>query len=166
MRRIRIIYQQGVDDIAKNVTRRTITETFLLDFLEEEEDLPIWSAYDRVRGQFDADKIMSIVLSRYSCRPILTIVPYDLYAEGLNFVFGVALVGKGAVIGLERFRYGGGDFRDRLAKTIKHELGHVFGLGHCRNPCVMRFANSLYELDQKPGDFCILCRKKLSGIVR
>jgi len=96
----------------------------------------------------------------------LGVVSEDIFVDGLNFVFGVAQIGKGAVISTFRLGFSSDEslFKLRLEKTIKHELGHVFGLEHCTNNCVMRFANSLYELDLKPNSYCSKCYKYLKSV--
>lgn len=101
----------------------------------------------------------------------LGITEVDLYAPGLNFVFGQALMGgRYCVISIGRLRpsfYGLPPdedlFRGRVVKEAVHELGHTFGLEHCPDPgCVMRFSNSLADTDRKGGDFCASCRGALS----
>jgi len=48
-----------------------------------------------------------------------------------------------------------------IEKEVIHELGHIFGLPHCKNKCVMQFSNSLAEAMEKPSHFCQECIKKL-----
>jgi len=160
LRNIKILYHQRVGESARKVVRDTIISTFVLDVDEADLGIDIAFAYNEHRRQYNAEKILHEVLDRYEERPILIIIPFDIYVPGLNFVFGVAMYSCGAIIGLERFRYGD-NFKKRLEKTVKHELGHVFGLSHCDRPCVMRFANSLWELDVKPENFCPICATRL-----
>jgi archaemetzincin len=54
-------------------------------------------------------------------------------------------------------------FFQRVTKETLHELGHVFGLEHCKNSCVMRFSNSLNDTDRKPESFCPSCLSRLRG---
>jgi len=167
LKNLRIFYHRDVDKRTKEIVRGTIEKTFSIEFKEGLLDIDINSAYNPSRDQYNADEILEAILQRYPGVPVLVIVPYDIYVPGLNFVFGVAMFGHGAVIGLDRFRYGD-NYRMRVYKTVRHELGHVFGLRHCKNPCVMRFANSLLELDLKPSEFCDNCKDKLRklGVLR
>jgi len=50
----------------------------------------------------------------------------------------------------------------RAEKEAVHELGHAFGMAHCLNfDCVMRFSNSVEDVDLKASDFCRLCEARL-----
>ncbi len=70
----------------------------------------------------------------------------------MNFVFGVAHPGKAAVLSTHRL-----DSLDLINKEAIHETGHVLGLQHCNNECVMQFSNSLYEAKAKPATLCERC---------
>jgi len=94
---------------------------------------------------------------------ILGIIDKDLYVPELNFVFGEAdVINKVAIIGLSRLReefYGLSPnrniFLERVLKEAVHEIGHLYGFGHCLNPnCVMFFSNSLSDTDRKSSNFC------------
>ncbi len=131
--------------------------------------LPL-EAFDFARRQYVAEAVNAFLAARYESvlLPgrvlVLGIVEGDGYSDGLNFVFGLASPGVGvASVYTRRLRLGASRelFLERLAKVSIHELGHLFGLGHCRNYCVMRFSNSLSELDEKPRFFCEECRVRL-----
>jgi archaemetzincin len=96
---------------------------------------------------------------------ILAVTNYDLYANNLNFVFGLAdTPEKSAVISLFRLRVGADEerFHSRVIKEAVHELGHTWGLSHCQNPrCVMHFSNSLEDTDRKETEWCESCGRKL-----
>jgi archaemetzincin len=101
---------------------------------------------------------------------LLGIVDADLYAPGLDFVFGEATVGGCcAVIGTERLRWDGGDdeavFSRRLLTEAVHELGHVAGLNHCaREGCVMFFSATLADTDRKGFEPCQACAAVLQRL--
>lgn len=98
---------------------------------------------------------------------VLGVVDVDIFAHGLNFVFGEAdITGRRAIISLRRLRqefYGlpknENLFQARMLKEAVHELGHTYGLEHCPNPtCVMHFSNSLQDTDLKGWKFCPACK--------
>ncbi len=135
------------------------------------QPLPL-ALYDFERMQYDASRVNEFLARAYSWvrgdSLIVGVVEGDGYVEGLNFVFGLASPGLGvASVYTARLRIGGdpGMFRERLLKVVIHEVGHLLGLGHCRNECVMRFSNSLAELDAKPSRFCPECTFRLRRIL-
>ena len=102
----------------------------------------------------------------------------DIYSPGYNFVFGQAdMGGLVMLISLNRIKplADGGHpdlskerknedlFNERLRKLIRHELGHTFGLPHCRDKnCVMCFHESLDALDSGGQYYCAHCRQMIS----
>lgn len=123
-------------------------------------------ACDPQRTQCRADDFL-VLAARRPGRRVLAVTDLDLFADGLNFVFGMAQSpGKAAVVSLHRLRWGADEatFRIRAVKESVHELGHTLGLGHCRNPgCVMHFSNSLADTDRKGPMMCAACRRALGS---
>lgn len=55
-------------------------------------------------------------------------------------------------------------FKERLIKIILHEIGHNFGLPHCKNDpeCLMNDAEgTIATVDKEKKWLCNSCRKKL-----
>ena len=98
----------------------------------------------------------------------LALVNSDLFVPRLNFIFGLAQLGGNALVALPRLRpsfyqlpSNDALYFQRIVIEAVHELGHVLGLGHCENYCVMRFSNTLTDTDQKPAKYCETCFNKL-----
>jgi archaemetzincin len=135
-------------------------------------NLPLPASCPEGRSQYPGEPFLAALAA---ARPsgeevILGVTGVDLTVPGLNFVFGLADPGsRTAVISLARLYpefYGQPRdprrFKARAVKEAIHELGHLWGLGHCPDPaCVMSFSNSLADTDRKGPGFCQACRDLL-----
>ena len=131
-------------------------------------------AYDLSRGQYNSRVLLARLLGHEAEEhdKVLGITGVDLFVPVLTYVFGEAqLDGRVAIISLYRLhpeRYGLSANPKRLAdRTLKeavHELGHAFGLVHCRNSrCVMRSSTYVEEIDIKSVPFCSRCKRTLKN---
>ncbi|MCX7000071.1 MAG: archaemetzincin family Zn-dependent metalloprotease [Candidatus Sumerlaeota bacterium] len=133
----------------------------------EAERMPM-EAFNPARRQYLSTALLNLLSEKFMApgRRILGVCESDLYVPELNFVFGEADMKRGvAVISLSRLHqefYGLPPdekiFMRRALTEAVHELGHTYGLPHCRDPhCVMFFSNSLADTDRKGYRFCKRC---------
>jgi len=134
-------------------------------------DEPVY-AYHRHKKQYNSTKILKKIhkLSLTGYDRILGIVDVDLYVPERTFVFGGADVKKKvSVISLTRLRQKFYDlpddstlFKYRTIIEAVHELGHTYGLYHCKdNRCVMFLSNTIGDTDHKGAEFCSNCENTL-----
>jgi archaemetzincin len=140
------------------------------------EPLPL-QAYHLTRHQYDAAQLLEFLVDDVETKAfrILGVTAEDLYIPIFTFVFGEAqLNGRAAIISLFRPRGDAGGptpprrlvFR-RLLQLSLHELGHTFGLEHCREDgCLMGFSTNLEKLDRKNIKLCDYCRILLADYFR
>lgn len=133
------------------------------------------AAFDAGRGQYRATLLLKSLLEDPQtdrAERVLGVTGIDLFTPVLTYVFGEAqLAGRAAVVSIHRLRpeaYGlAPDPRllyERLHKEAVHELGHTFGLMHCRSiGCVMRASPYAEEIELKSVGFCDRCRGVVAG---
>ncbi len=119
------------------------------------------------RLQYSANEILpQLVKNAAGADKIIGITSVDIYIPVLTFIFGQAyLGGQAGIVSVYRLRnefYGMEEneilFRERMIKTVIHELGHMFGLMHCMEmKCVMRSVTYVEDIDQKTENLCPKC---------
>jgi archaemetzincin len=125
------------------------------------------SALDVARGQYLADAVLREVPLPDGAAFSLGLVTPDLFTNGLSFVFGMAFAQR-ALVSIYRLASdeqgprGQARFLLRVVTEAIHEVGHLFGLGHCRDrDCAMFFSNTLADTDRKGPALCHHCRAVL-----
>jgi archaemetzincin len=122
-------------------------------------------AWSPARGQYGSNRLLQEIRESTS-GPVLAATSLDLYLPVLTFVFGEAeLGGRVGIFSIHRLReefYGlpprPGLLFERAVRELWHELGHIYGLTHCRNAsCVMSPSHSVAQVDVKSESFCPDC---------
>ncbi|RLI96279.1 MAG: hypothetical protein DRP00_05515 [Candidatus Aenigmatarchaeota archaeon] len=141
----------------------------LMTEISEPKGLPK-EFYNPFRHQYLAEKILDFIAQKFKGN-ILAITSEDLYAEGLNFVFGEAeLPGRVCIVSIHRLNpkfYRQPENKslliERAVKEAKHEVCHaLFGLRHCDDPnCVMSFSNTIFDVDRKSKELCSKCKARI-----
>jgi archaemetzincin len=152
------VQREELNDLAA-----ALAERGMLVSIAKEQPIPR-AAFKPARQQYRGNDFLNAARAVPGAR-VLVVTDCDLYADDLNFIFGLAdFWGKCAAISLFRLHAAADreQFRRRAAKEAVHELGHTFGLSHCANPrCVMHFSNSLDDTDRKGPDWCEACKRQL-----
>jgi archaemetzincin len=149
-----------------------VEREFSLPVKTQDGHLDLSEFYDPARKQYDGNKLLKEIDSWFASDTVKTLGLFnvDLYIPILTYIFGQAfLYGRCGIVSIYRLsneRYGiKADekiFVDRIRKEVIHELGHTFGLIHCRNStCVMRSSTYVEDIDQKDAMLCNHCRMEL-----
>jgi len=159
--------------------RNPLRNIFTATVEDADLSLDLEPFYDEQRGQYNSTDILLWLKEHVSPGPeptvrgndtrYLAVCAPDLFIPILTFVFGEAeFNGRVAIVSYHRLRnelYGLAPdpdlLFDRLLKESVHELGHTYGLVHCRNPrCVMWSSSYAEEIDLKDGTFCVACEQQ------
>lgn len=127
--------------------------------------------YDYSRAQYNSTLLIKELLRRfYGQSKIFGITSVDLFVPVLTYVFGEAqLDGVAGVMSTYRLDdaiYGlppdEVKFFERSVKESVHEIGHMFGLFHCKNfDCAMHSSTTVDDIDIKGAALCKECLSKI-----
>lgn len=125
--------------------------------------------FNKFRNQYESTLVLEFLTKQFPDDHVIGITNFDLYTTGLNFIFGQAKLGKAALVSTHRlaptfYRDRGNEkvYQYRTVKECIHEIGHMFGLQHCKEKgCVMSPSGTLRDIDTKTTDFCHMCELQL-----
>jgi len=168
---ILVLTDNKIDYLARYVIN-SLEKTFNATIENQHLNLDISPFINVMRNQVNALKLLNQLNKEYKGNPLLRIIAIldeDAYIENFNFIFGLARNTWGGIVFTKRLRpefYGMPHhkrlFIVRVIKEVIHELGHSYGLTHCPSrKCVMRYSNTVWEVDEKTTYFCPSCRLKL-----
>jgi len=150
---LEILYSKSCEDSINSVSR-ILEEVYGIKTIETLSKEPIKETFNPDRNQYNASILLDQLIDNNGAGSALWILDKDIYSEGTNFIFGLASPGQGAVLSVYRL-----NSLELVLKESIHEMGHLLGLAHCRNSCVMQFSNSLAEAKRKPSQLCEKCKK-------
>jgi archaemetzincin len=153
-------------------TAEAVAEEYHCAVNIRDEHIDLSEYFDASRRQYDGNKLINVVrtLTFPESDKTLAFFSVDLFVPILTFIFGQAYLGGNAGIvsmyRLDNKRYGipanNKLLLGRVIKEANHELGHMLGLIHCKEPlCVMRSSTYVEDIDQKNSHLCAKCREKL-----
>lgn len=160
-----------IQDELLEAVRQAIEQRFRVSVTIGESRVLAEKSYSHQRGQCRSTTFLNELARDSSDAMIkLGIANVDFFVPELSFVFGEASQERRvAVVSIARLDpqfYGEPANLEKLIRRASieaiHELGHVFGLGHCeRDDCVMWFSNTLAQTDRKGLEFCKLCAERI-----
>ena len=154
-----ILYDPDINIKDIDVIVEILKKTYNIHIKEIREYTLDFRAYNETRNQYDGQKLLNKLIEKENIRFFFYIINRDLYVPIMNFVFGLASKYYGAIVSFYRLN----NMEMKIKESI-HECGHVLGLEHCENFCVMQFSNSLMEAEQKPAFLCKNCVKIIENI--
>ena len=153
------IYRSKVDlstiEVIKDFLQKVYRDILEIS-MEKDELLILENAFNSSREQYDASILQQYLVSVKNRNLALWVIKEDIYWKGMNFIFGCAIPWSCAILSVSRLHS-----KELIGKEAIYEVGHILGLSHCRNNCVMQFSNSLEESMLKPLYLCGECREKL-----
>ena len=133
-------------------------------------------AHDPGRNQYNSTLILDKLanLAPHHSIKIIAIIRVDLFIPILTHVYGEAQIGgKACIVSTHRLMEGLSPmtipekYDQRIAKEAVHELGHTFGLRHCKDhTCIMHYCRTMSDVDRKSDQLCRYCKVLLEDEIK
>lgn len=154
-------------------TSEAVSAEFCMPVIWRDGHIDLSEYFEPARRQYNGNLLLKHVdqLIFPGSQKTIGLFNVDLFIPILTFIFGQAFLnGKSGIASIYRLdnkRYGiVPDTKlmlQRFQKEVIHELGHTFGLVHCRHSdCVMRSSTYVEDIDQKSLHLCHNCRDHLN----
>ena len=134
---------------------KALTDNLPLTVLPSGVLEPAPEAFDTWRRRYDAEYLLRGLAAVHNAVAgeslALWVISGDISCAGYDYVYGAAVKDMAVV---SAARAGSGE---NLLKEACHEAGHLLGLEHCENPCLMNTSPDLKRLAAKPMKFCAEC---------
>lgn len=161
-----LVRLSDIDAQVMEELQRGVAKTFCRPVVVRSAIRSLAPAFDPARRQYRSPHLLNRLrrMKRDKRDRMLGVADVDLYSNGYEFIFGEAEIATGiGTLSLFRLRsewYGRPPDRkllvERALKEAVHELGHLYGLGHCTDArCVMRACIGPSLVDAKSKTFCI-----------
>lgn len=131
------------------------------------------AAFYAARGRYRAEKLLEhLAVQHEDAFRVLGVTAADISTTKGNVadwgILGLASIdGRACVLSSFRCRRSARDTRhaeERLGKTSVHELGHTFGLEHCKtHGCLMQDGGGTVLTTDGERDLCADCRARLGA---
>ncbi|TNF37380.1 MAG: peptidase M54 [Deltaproteobacteria bacterium] len=168
MRRVYTAPDERVEAVVLDAVEGAIGACFGFPVRRLARALPPAVAWDERRNQYESSGFLRDLAARIPLDAVrvLGVTERDLFLPGLSFVFGQAILGgRVALISIARLQQAFYGFPpdlplllERVRTEAVHELGHTFGLVHCRDPlCMMSLSTDVTRVDAKRPQPCRTC---------
>lgn len=152
---LEIYWQRACSDTVENVKRELIVTFPGLEPVAIKHLEPPNTAWDSSRGQYDAAYLINELEAMQSGALCLWVLDVNISYGSYSYLYGAAS-GTNAIV--SAFCTGKGE---NFYKEASHEVGHMLGLSHCRENCVMHTSRNGLQLKKKSPILCRQCAKKL-----
>ncbi|MHA1953419.1 MAG: peptidase [Candidatus Heimdallarchaeaceae archaeon] len=153
---IKLFFDPKVDEKEVQIISKAIEEIYEIEVTSRTVLKIKKTTYNRRRKQYDGQKLLNNLIDEENLKFFFWIVQDDLYVPVMNFIFGLATQFCGAIVTFHRL-----ESLEMKIKESVHECGHILGLGHCVNRCVMQYSTNLKEANEKPSSLCSECENKI-----